>query len=138
MNTSLDRITTRVNLDYNVSSKLRFFVEFSYNNSYKESNYEFRVYDEITDRTLRTNIREMAYRKAPNMSIWELDENGNKTGEYFTPIRSYQGTGSLYYNPVAMSELGKNNTEDNIIETSFFLKYNILPWLTFQEVISFT
>ncbi len=129
INTGLKRITSRTNVDYRVSNKLSFSSNFSYSGNTKIDNYPY-----VPNQT----VRDMAIRKAPNMSIWELDENGNNTGEYFTPIRSYQGTGSLYYNPVAMSELGKNNTEDNTVETSFFLKYNILPWLNFQEVISFT
>ncbi len=129
INTGLKRITSRTNVDYRVSNKLSFSSNFSYSGNTKIDNYPYRINE---------TVRDMAIRKAPNMSIWELDEKGNNTGEYFTPIRSYQGTGSLYYNPVAMSELGKNNTEENTVETSFFLKYNILPWLNFQEVISFT
>ena len=126
-NTGYKRITARTNVDYRVSNKLSFSSNISYSGGTRINNYPYG-----------TSVRDMAIRKAPNMSIWDLDANGNNTGEYFTPIRSYQGTGSQYYNPVAMSELGENNTEENTIETSFFLKYNILPWLTFQEVISFT
>ena len=49
----------------------------------------------------RVNVRQMAYIKAPNMAIWEHDVNGNLTGEYFTPIFSYQGDGNQFFNPVA-------------------------------------
>ncbi|MBK6284815.1 MAG: hypothetical protein IPF54_21220 [Draconibacterium sp.] len=48
----------------------------------------------------------MAYIKSPNMSVYEYDANGNPTGEYFTPIRSYQGDGVTYFNPVAVANLG--------------------------------
>ncbi len=137
INTSLERISTRINLDYNVSRKIRFLVDFSYNNSYKESNYEFKVYDEISDRNVRTNIREMAYRKAPNMSIYEYDFQGRPTGEYFTPIYSYQGVGTQFFNPVAVGNLSKNDIDENRMLTNFTLHYNILPWVRFQQVVSF-
>lgn len=135
--TSLKRITSRMNLDYNVSRKIRFAVDFSYSNSYREDNYEFRVYDEIRERNIRTNIREMAYMKAPNMSVWEHDSRGNLTGEYFTPIESYQGLGTDYFNPVAVGNLSTNDVEENRIMNNFTLNYNIAPWVRFMQMVSF-
>jgi len=126
INTSLKRITTRVNLDYNVSRKIRFSVNFSYANSLKEDNYVLN----------KTNIRAMAYRKAPNMSIWEYDANGDKTGEYFNPIESYQGLGSTYFNPVAVGNLSVNDIDENRVTNSFTLTYNIAPWLNYMQIVS--
>ena len=137
INTGLKRITSRINLDYNVSRKIRFSVNFSYSNQNLESNYEFRVWDEKAQKNLRTNIREMAYRKAPNMSIWEYDEFGNKTGEYFNPIESYQGLGTSYFNPVAVGDLSTKDTDENRVMNSFTLTYNIAPWLSFIQTVSF-
>ncbi len=131
INTALKRFTTRVNLDYNVSRKIRFSANFSYSNSLKEGNYVFDPWGR------RVNIRNMAYRKAPNMSIWEFDELGNPTGEYFTPIRSYQGEGTEYFNPVAVGRLSRNDYDDNDISTSFILNYNIRTWLRFQQLVSY-
>jgi TonB-linked SusC/RagA family outer membrane protein len=131
INTSLKRISTRINLDYNVSSKIRFEVNFNYTNSNKEDNY----YD---NRDFGANrIRRMAYIKAPNMSIWEYDKNGEPTGEYFTPIQSYQGDGIRYYNPVAIGNLSMNDTEENTVQSSFVLNYNVVNWLRFMQTISF-
>lgn len=127
INTGLKRITTRVNLDYNVSQKIRFSVNFSYSNSLRESNYILGG----------QNIREMAYKKAPNMSIWEYDPQGKLTGEYFTPIQSYQGLGTSYFNPVAVGNLSSNDINENRVMNSFTFNYNILPWMRFMEVISF-
>jgi TonB-linked SusC/RagA family outer membrane protein len=130
INTSLKRITTRVNLDYNVSQKIRFTVNFSYSNSLKEDNYTFGTwYNPV-------NIRQMAYMKAPNMSIWEYDQDGNPTGEYFNPIESYQGSGSDYFNPVAVGNLSKKDINENRISNSFTLIYNITPWVNFSQLIS--
>jgi len=127
INTKSERFSTRVNLDYFLSRKLLFQVKFNY---YSNSIYRNA---EINNR----NVREMAYIKAPNMSIWEYDENGNPTGEYFTPIRSYQGNGVSYYNPVAVSNLGRDDRVTNSLENTFVLQYRFKDWLTFRETISF-
>lgn len=137
INTGLKRVTTRTNLDYNVSEKLRFAVQFSYSNSDKEGNYIFRVYDELTGRYQRTNLREMAYRKAPNMSIYEYDPDGNLTGEFFTPINSYQGSGTQYFNPVAVGTYSINDVDENRVMNNFTLNYQIASWLRFQQMVSF-
>jgi TonB-linked SusC/RagA family outer membrane protein len=131
-NTNSRRFTTRVNLDYFLSKKLLFSVLFSYSNNKTEGNLELP--DENWE---PRNIREMAYIKAPNMSIWEYDANGNPTGEYFTPINSYQGNGSVYYNPVAVATLGNNDRLANALQNTFTLSYNILNWIKFRETVSF-
>ncbi len=137
INTGLQRITTRINLDYNVSTKLRFSIEFSYTDTHRDNNYEFRVADEVSGRIKNTNIREMAYRKAPNMSIYEYDNQGRLTGEFFTPIYSYQGTGTDYFNPVAVGELSSNDMQEYRVMNNYSLHYNIFPWVRFQQLISF-
>ncbi len=131
MNTGYSRFSTRVNLDYYLSRKLLFQVNFNYASSNRARNWEF------SGGSGRVNIREMAYRKAPNMSIWELDENGNPTGEYFTPILSYQGDGKSYFNPVAVADLGRRDENLNKFENTFLLRYKILDWLTFKQTITF-
>ena len=133
INTSAKRFSTRVNLDYFLSTKLLFSIQFNYTNNRTDGNLEL---DDGTGRNRTRNVREMAYIKAPNMSIWEYDENGKLTGEYFTPITSYQGSGSIYFNPVAISNLGKNDRNDNSLQNTFTLKYTILDWITFRETVS--
>jgi len=124
-NTSLNRLSTRINLDYNISDKIILSVNFNYTNSVKEDNY-----------VLGQNVRKMAYVKAPNMSIWEYDTNGDPTGEYFTPRTSYQGNGIKFYNPVAITDLSVNDRRQDNVQNSFTLRYNILPWIRFQQIIS--
>jgi TonB-linked SusC/RagA family outer membrane protein len=129
INTSAKRFSTRVNLDYFLSKKLIFTVQFNYINNAIDGNLEI-PWDNPK------NVREMAYIKAPNMSIWEYDQNGKPTGEYFTPINSYQGDGSTYFNPVAVANLGKNDRKENSLQNTFTLKYTILDWLTFRETVN--
>ncbi|MCK5134978.1 MAG: SusC/RagA family TonB-linked outer membrane protein [Bacteroidales bacterium] len=127
INTGSKRISTRVNLDYYLSRKLLFTVQFNYTNSSRDGNLEID----------KRNIREMSLIKAPNMSIWEYDQYGNPTGEYFTPINSYQGSGGTFYNPVAVAKLGKNDRVENDLQNTFRLRYNINDWLTIRETVSF-
>lgn len=128
INTGAKRFSTRVNLDYFLSKKLLFTIQFNYSNNSIQGNYYFDK-----DR----KIRQMAYLKAPNMSVMEYDSQGKPTGEYFTPINSYQGNGQDYYNPVAVARLGKKNENENSLENTFRLKYNITDWLVFRETVSF-
>ena len=131
INTGRKNFSTRVNLDYFLSSKLLFTVQFNYSNNKTDGNIK------IDER----NIRQMAYLKAPNMSIWEHDPNGNLTGEYFTrnieKTGNYQGDGYGFYNPVAVANLGKNDESENSLDNSFKLKYTIKDWLIFKETVSF-
>jgi TonB-linked SusC/RagA family outer membrane protein len=124
INTAFRRFSVRSNFDYRLSDKLLFTINFSYSNTFREDNPK--------------DIRSMAYIKSPNMSVWEYDENGNLTGEYFTPIVSYQGDGSTFFNPVAVSDLGENNIKGNEIQNNFVVEYDILDWMKFQESVSFS
>ena len=127
INTGSKRFSTRVNLDYFLSKKMLFTVQFNYANNKVDGNIE------IDNR----NIRQMAYIKAPNMSIYEHDVNGKLTGEYFNPINNYQGNGYSMFNPVAVARLGKNDRSENSLENTFRLKYNFTDWLIFKETVSF-
>ena len=133
ISTNSKRFSTRVNLDYHLSRKLLFTIQFNYTNNRTDGNLKIGKDEEGEDR----NIRSMAYIKAPNMSIWEYDAYGNLTGEYFTPINSYQGYGGDYFNPVAVARLGKDDTNTNTLQNTFTLRYSILDWINFRQTVSF-
>ncbi len=121
--TYLNRISTRINLDYIVSERIRFKSDLSY--SYTDNNRNFAP-----------NIRDLAYRKMPNMSIYEYDEFGNLSGNYFTPANNIQGQylgiinskGEIggTTNPVALAKDAKNNIISQRITPHFNLQYEIL------------
>ncbi|MEI9808543.1 MAG: hypothetical protein WDO16_12100 [Bacteroidota bacterium] len=120
--TDLDRINTRINLDYIVSDKIKFRSDFAY--SYTNN-----------DRNFAVNLRDIAYRKMPNMSIYEYDEYGNNTGNYFSPFSNIQGSyGGLdnkgkvigTVNPVAMANEATNNIISQRVTPHFRLEYAIL------------
>lgn len=131
INTGKKTFSTRVNLDYFLSKKLIFTIQFNYMNSKTDGNIVING----------KNIRGMAYLKAPNMSIMAHDAKGNLTGEYFTrnfdKTGNYQGDGVTYFNPVAVGNLGMSDVAENIMENSFKLKYTIKDWLIFKETASF-
>ncbi len=126
VNTNSNRFSTRVNLDYFLSRNFLFQIKFNYTTNSTEGNIEVQG----------RNVREMAYIKAPNMSIWEYDYQGNLTGEYFNPIQSYQGNGIEYFNPVAVANLGSRDTKDNSLNNTFLLQYRINDWLVVRETVS--
>ncbi|MBC7616688.1 MAG: SusC/RagA family TonB-linked outer membrane protein [Pedobacter sp.] len=121
--TDLGRISARVNLDYTVSDKIRFSSDISYTH--------------IDRQDLFTSvIRDVAYNKMPNQSIYEYDEYGNITPNYFSPASTAQG--SFFYdfdrkrvsgtfNPVAMANAANNHQLGERITPKFSLQYQIIP-----------
>jgi TonB-dependent SusC/RagA subfamily outer membrane receptor len=116
--TALDRITAKINLDYNVSSRIRFRTDITYTHVVNDFNYN-------------KTIRNVAYTKMPNMSIYRYDEFGNLTPNYFSPAVNIQGqytTGSnSTYNPVAMANVGINHQLGERITPKFQLQYSLIP-----------
>lgn len=127
--TDYQRVTSRVNLDYNVSRKLMFSGDISYiysNNdlSYKENNDS-------------RSIRALAYIKAPNMSIYDYDSNGIMSDNYFSPGDNFQGYGSQWYNPVAMASEATWNRKEHRLRTKLQVKFNILDNFVFQSFVAY-
>jgi len=141
INTSLNRLSTRVKLDYKVSSKLTINTNFAYTNVDRKSNYTFNK-GEMRNSYGYSNfkswsVREMAYIKAPNMSIYEIDENGQMSDNYFSPEVNYQGDGVQYYNPIALSENGSSNTYQDILTAQLAINYNIHRSLKYTGRVSY-
>lgn len=120
--TYLKRISTRINLDYIVSERIRFKSDLSY--SFTDNNRNFAL-----------NLRDLAYRKMPNMSIYEYDEYGKLSGNYFTPATNIQGqylgisssnNVSGTSNPVALANDAKYNIISQRVTPHFNLQYEIL------------
>jgi len=120
---SLSRITGQLNLDYNVSDKLRFQVNLAYSNGNQNKNYS-------------TDLLSTAFTKMPNQSIYEYNALGEITPNYYSPITTPQGnftsfdydkaTGGVY-NPVAMANLGYWKVKNERIVPKFNLQYIIIP-----------
>jgi TonB-linked SusC/RagA family outer membrane protein len=125
--TDLSRITSRINLDYNVSDRLRFRSDLAFTNTNNDRNYV------NGSSTTADGIRNIAYNKMPDMSIYAYDQYGNLTPNYFSPPSTLQGMynpatpSTSTYNPVAMALYGRNNILSRRVTPHFNLQYDAIP-----------
>jgi TonB-linked SusC/RagA family outer membrane protein len=127
------RFTSRFNLDYHVSRKLLFSGDLSY--AYSDNDLAYRESNEHYDDA--RGVRELAYIKAPNMSIYDYDAEGNLSENYFSPGENFQGQGNRWYNPLAMVNESTWNRKQHRLRTKLQLKYNILDDLVFQTFVAY-
>jgi len=124
------RLTASLNLDYNVSDKLKFQVNLSYTHGDQDKNY------------LNTLLG-AAYTKMPNMSIYEYNTSGVQTPNYFSPVTTPQGywvsnANAGIYNPVAMANSGYWKVKSERVLPKFNIQYWIIPEvLKFQGDLAF-
>lgn len=125
---ALNRFSTRLNLEYYVSDKLKFTTEFPLTYTKNQKSY--------------ANILGKALSMAPNMSIYREDGNGIDTNEYYIMLPSAEkdeygssisGTSSLQLksvrdigNPVAIANLAWNNESTYRITPDFRINYYFL------------
>jgi len=118
-----DRFTSRMALDYYVSSRILFTSELAF--TYSDNDYNWT--DGRTDNG--KSILEIAYKKMPNMSIYHKDENGKDLPTYYTMAQSSQlfngGQGALR-NPVALARLATNNSKSYRIDPVFRISYDLI------------
>jgi TonB-linked SusC/RagA family outer membrane protein len=124
--TALNRLNTRINLDYTISDRIKIFTGIAYTHTNQSRNYLSSSEDAI---------RGVAYLKMPNMSIYEYDELGNVTPNYFSPASNVQGKYSRIYNPVAMASEAKYAVIGERIVPRFRIDYSFIKsvlWATFD------
>ena len=113
----LSRFSTRVALDYFVSQRISISTNFSLTYTKNDKNYD--------------NLLSLAYKKMPNMSIYEQDpETGANTDRYYTMLQTasseFDGNQKDYVNPVASAYLAKNNQKTYDIMPELQIKYRLL------------
>lgn len=124
-----NRISSRANLDYRVSDRIRFGAEFSLTNSGNDRSYN--------------NILGIAYQKMPNVSVYAQDKEGNNSSMFYNISRDSRLSSDQKYldNPVALALLGKFKEDAFRITPTFRLTYDILDpnkqMLRFNSFISF-
>lgn len=116
------RYSTRANLDYNVSRRIRVQTNFSMTYTDNKRNYT-------------SNLLDIAQKKMPNMSIYEQDPlTGENTGRYYNMLQSGPNIGSevfkddqrKYVNPVAEANLAKNEQKTYKLQPELVLNYELL------------
>lgn len=116
----LSRFSTRVNLDYNVSERIRVQTNFAMTYTKNNMNYD--------------DLLATAQKKMPNMSIYEEDIYGNDTQTYYNMMQSGDYIGSevfkddqrKYVNPVASAYLAKNVLTTYDLNPELVLNYELL------------
>lgn len=128
--TGFERISSLLSISYKFSQKLKITTDFSFSNADRDSYWD--------------NPRGQALIKMPNMSPYFIDENGNRTKEYFTPHDYFQGTleeiksteiKKGMFNPVAMVNESINKTTGTNSRFVFNLDYKLLPGLEYFGTI---
>lgn len=120
---NLNSISTTLNFDSDISDKLRVSTDFTYSHVNNDKSHDYKINN--------NTVRGMAYKKAPNMAIYEMDEDGNTTDVYFSPETNYQGSGYNYFNPVAMGNEAVNNIVTERVRSAINLKYDIIKGLRY-------
>lgn len=134
--TDLQRLNTRLNIDYNISDKIKFQASMSYTHNENNRNY-------FSYLSSRQDVQDMAYTKMPNMSAWEYDAAGNLTGNYFSPLTTPQGFWSATnsrggaYNPLAMANEGFYRITSARIIPNLSLIYIPISSLRYQLDVGF-
>ena len=113
----LQRMSTRVALDYNVSERIRVSTNFSLTYTKNDRNYE--------------SLLGNALKKMPNMSIYEQDPvTGEDTDSYYTMLQSgsskFNNDQKKYSNPVAVANLAKNKQTTYDMSPELIIQYQLL------------
>ena len=111
----LDRFTSRVNLDYFVSDRIKIEtnIALTYTKNHKNNG----------------NLLSIAYVRMPNLSIFEQDKMGIDQDDYYSmlPTVSSSLRDQLNHkNPVALAKLAKSNETSYNITPEFKLRYDLL------------
>lgn len=119
----LDRFSTRVNLDYFVSERIKIMSDFSLTYTDNARNYPYKEGDHDI------GMLGAAYLKMPNMAVYREDANGNPTGEYYLALQSMPEAlkdQRTRINPVATANLAKNDYRSYNLNALFEIQYRLL------------
>ena len=120
----LDRFTSRVNLDYFVSDRIKIETNIALTYTKNKKNYNYQVNRQNID------LLGIAYVRMPNVSVYEEDQFGNDLNEFYnmqeSTLHTYLRDQLNYKNPVALAKLAKNNETSYNIAPEFKLRYNLL------------
>jgi TonB-dependent SusC/RagA subfamily outer membrane receptor len=129
INTGYNRFINRINFEHDFSTKLAVGIQVA--NSYAKHDENPVLLNSYG--LPSADVLETAFVKAPNVSIWEYDINGNGTGKYFNSVNNYQ---NHVYNPVALSALGNATDKLQVFNPSAHIQYKINNWLQLRESFS--
>ncbi|MCB8995537.1 MAG: SusC/RagA family TonB-linked outer membrane protein [Bacteroidales bacterium] len=127
----LKKLNLRTSLDYDLSSKLQFKTDIMYTR-YDQTN----TYDLEDPEFGNKLVRSIAYRKMPNISIFDRDTNNISYGDYYTPSSTLQGSARDMYNPVAFANLGQQGRVKDNARALATLRYMITPRVVLTSTVT--
>ncbi len=144
----LDRLTTRLVLDYNVSDRIKFSTNFALTYTDNLKNY---TYGSSKNASSNNSILAMALAQAPNASIYRRTSTGEYTDEYFLMNRAVENYGPsdgaytsyklrdlvAIGNPVAYANTSWQKEQTYNIVPDFALKYELLGTGSGQTRLTF-
>ena len=125
----LQRFSTRVALDYNISERIRVSTNFALTYTKNDKNWNFNANDWVGFGS--ENLLALALRKMPNMSIYEQNPlTGEDTDAYYTMLQSgssvFDGDQKKYPNPVAVANLATNKQTTYDMTPELIIQYQLL------------
>ena len=111
----LDRFTSRVNLDYFVSDRIKIETNIALTYTKNKKN--------------NGDLLSIAYVRMPNLSIYEQDKEGNDLDDYYSmlpTVSSALNDQLNHKNPVALAHLAKNKETSYNITPEFKFNYRLL------------
>ena len=120
----MDRFSTRMNLEYQVSDRLKFTSDFSMTYTNNDRNYE--QYYPATGSNI--GLLDVAYRKLPNVDIYRQDNLGRNTDVYYNilPSSGLDASQKDLYNPIAVAHLAQNVQKNMRIIPTLRIQYDFI------------
>ena len=127
----LNRFSTRVALDYNVSERIRVSTNFALTYTKNDKNWVYNTDDWVSFKGNGEGLLALALKKMPNMSIYEQDPlTGANTNAYYTMLQNgsgiFNGDQKKYPNPVASANLAKNQQRTYDMTPELIIQYQLL------------
>ena len=127
----LNRFSTRVALDYNVSERIRVSTNFALTYTKNDKNWVYNTDDWVSFKGNGEGLLALALKKMPNMSIYEQDPlTGVNTNAYYTMLQNgsgiFNGDQKKYPNPVASANLAKNQQRTYDMTPELIIQYQLL------------
>ncbi|GHT03074.1 SusC/RagA family TonB-linked outer membrane protein [Bacteroidia bacterium] len=121
-----DRLTSRTTLDYQVSSRILFTSEFSF--TYSDNDYNWSDGRGDHDYANGKSILDIAYKKMPNLSIYNKDITGKNVPNSYYNMLTSNGMDKQQWlrNPVAQARLATNNEKRYDIQPTLRLRYDLI------------
>ena len=127
----LQRFSTRVALDYNVSERIRVSTNFALTYTKNDMNWKFNTSNWRDFKSNGEGLLSLAMRKMPNMGIYEQDPvTGADSDAYYTMLQDgstiFNSDQKIYPNPVAVANLAKNQQTTYDMSPELIIQYQLL------------